>query len=430
MLGITEKYNQFKESTYFTGRKFVIYSLGIYLAATFTVGCLGLIIGSPLLTFPLAMLISSPVVWILMGIVLTAIYKVAVQPLFYLAKDFINGKRASKEGNSPEKQRLTKSESLDSRLDTTRQINDPDRRRRNSYSPSVDSGISISSTKSEQPKQTKVVRYNTAGDGNCFFHAVFGEKKDDSSSYRAERAQDMRLEWHRFLSKFTSLDDASMPAPLKAQLGKVFNMFLNKPRDLTGKSDTIKELAEQTVKKLKEVKERVEQLKKELVANIKLTENEVVSNLKEYAKQINQNLTEDEYNKTYNSEAITNSFLDEPKLYQAYLEATKSQNYFIFIEEVPILASLANIEIDVHYKSNNNDVHTVFKPNPEMINEDYQKNSDSWGDKEQETIYLGGNHYERAEIVEVTPSILEKTSSVVQTAAAACANALGLQNNP
>ncbi|MDR2832001.1 MAG: hypothetical protein LBV62_03770 [Rickettsiales bacterium] len=93
MLGTTEKYNQFKESTYFAGGKFVIYSLGIYLVATFTVGCLGLIIGSPLLTLPLAMLISHPVVWILMGVVLTVTYKMAIEPLFYLAKSYINGNR-------------------------------------------------------------------------------------------------------------------------------------------------------------------------------------------------------------------------------------------------------------------------------------------------------------------------------------------------
>ncbi|MGL9779723.1 MAG: Ulp1 family isopeptidase, partial [Wolbachia sp.] len=67
MLGITEKHNQFKKSTYFAGGKFVIYAACVYLAATFAAGCLGAVIGFPLLTFPLAMLISNPVVWVLMG---------------------------------------------------------------------------------------------------------------------------------------------------------------------------------------------------------------------------------------------------------------------------------------------------------------------------------------------------------------------------
>ncbi len=94
MSGIIEKYNQFKESTYFADGKFVIYATCVCLAATFAVGCLGLIIGFPLLTFPLAMLISNPVVWVLMGIILTVAYKMVVKPLFYLAKNYINGKGA------------------------------------------------------------------------------------------------------------------------------------------------------------------------------------------------------------------------------------------------------------------------------------------------------------------------------------------------
>ncbi|NSM56197.1 hypothetical protein HET73_00600 [Wolbachia endosymbiont of Atemnus politus] len=98
MLDTTEK------GTYFTklkdGGRFAIYAFGIHLAATFTIGCLGLIVGSPLLTFPLAMLISHPIVWVLMGVVLTAAYEMAVKPLFRLVKGYVNGKGASKEEKS------------------------------------------------------------------------------------------------------------------------------------------------------------------------------------------------------------------------------------------------------------------------------------------------------------------------------------------
>ncbi|QMV45658.1 hypothetical protein HC358_00585 [Wolbachia pipientis] len=104
MLGITEKYNQFKKSTYFAGGKFVIYAARVYLAATFAAGCLGAVIGFPLLTFPLAMLISNPVVWVLMGVVLTAAYKMVVKPLFHLAKDYINKKKAPEGEKSEEKE--------------------------------------------------------------------------------------------------------------------------------------------------------------------------------------------------------------------------------------------------------------------------------------------------------------------------------------
>ncbi|MGL9718609.1 MAG: hypothetical protein ACR5K9_08180 [Wolbachia sp.] len=98
MLGTTEK------GTYFTelravGR-FAIYAFGIYLGATFTIGCLGLIIGSPLLTFPLAMLISNPIVWILMGVALAVTYKLAIEPLFYWVKGYVNGKGAGQDKDS------------------------------------------------------------------------------------------------------------------------------------------------------------------------------------------------------------------------------------------------------------------------------------------------------------------------------------------
>ncbi|GFR11720.1 membrane-associated or secreted protein,Ulp1 protease family, C-terminal catalytic domain [Trichonephila clavata] len=119
MLGTT------KENTYFTklkaGGRFAIYAFGIYLAATLAVGCLGLMIGFPLLTFPLAILISHPVIWIIMGVVLTAAYK--------LAKNYIDGKRASQgeqktqdgdsgivPGSEPNSRNSSRRSSLDSGL--------------------------------------------------------------------------------------------------------------------------------------------------------------------------------------------------------------------------------------------------------------------------------------------------------------------------
>ncbi|GFY80029.1 ULP_PROTEASE domain-containing protein [Trichonephila inaurata madagascariensis] len=133
MSGIIEKYNQFKESTYFAGGKFVIYATCVCLVATFAVGCLGLIIGFPLLTFPLAMLISHPVIWIIMGIVVTAAYKMVVKPLFHLAKNYINGKGASKG---------EKSESMDSGVDTiSRKTDGSDDTEHRSSSTSLDSGL-------------------------------------------------------------------------------------------------------------------------------------------------------------------------------------------------------------------------------------------------------------------------------------------------
>ncbi|UFO00078.1 MULTISPECIES: hypothetical protein [Wolbachia] len=437
MLAIIERYNKSKESTHFTKLKasgrFAVYAFCIYLATTFTIGCLGLIMGSFLLTLPLAMLISNPIAWILMGIVLAATYKMVIEPLFYLVKGYVDEKGTVKEEKSPKEQKFTRSKSLDSGLDTiSRQTNDSDKRvRRNSYSPSTDSGVSMGSIESEQPKQTKIVRYNTTGDGNCFFHAVFGDSS--SGQYKAERAQDMRMEWNKFLSQFKSLGDSSMPTPLKEQLEKVFNMFLNKPGDLTGKSDKIRKLVEQMNKEIKNAEDNVEKLVSKAVSKLNISRDQAIHNLKEYAEAL-YGLGENEYNTQYNSEFITQSFLNKPELYQAYLEAIKSQSYFIFIEEISILASLANIEINVYYKDNNSEEQKKFEPNLQMINDDqlnqifnresYKLNDELWGDKKQETIYLTPGHYERCEVVEVEPSLIEKANSFVQDVIIAACNSV------
>ncbi|WP_341812456.1 hypothetical protein [Wolbachia endosymbiont (group A) of Conops quadrifasciatus] len=262
----------------------------------------------------------------------------------------------------------------------------------------------LQSRERKLPTNSQVVKYNTAGDGNCFFHAVFGD--NSSGPYKAERAQDMRMEWRKFLSQFTSLDDVSIPVPLRAQLEKVFNMFLNKPGDLTGKSDRIKELVEQTNRKIKNAEGNVKRLVSKAVSKFNISHDQAMRDLREYAEALDEN----EYDVQYNSEFITRSFLDKPELYQAYLEAIESKSYFPFIEEVQILASLANIEINVHCEVSGREKQQKFEPDPQMINNDdqlnqvfnresYKLNDELWGSKERETIYLGGNHYSRAEIV-------------------------------
>jgi len=255
-------------------------------------------------------------------------------------------------------------------------------------------------------KTSEVVKYNTTGDGNCFFHAVFGE--NSSGVYKTDKAQAMRQEWYRFLGQFKSLDDVSMPAPLRAQLEKVFNMFLNKPGDLTGESDKIKELVEQTKRKIENVEDNVKRLVNKAVSELNIPRDQAMRNLRKYAEDLN-NHSEDEYDDQYNSEFVTRSFLNESKLYQAYLKAIESPNYFIFIEEVQVLASLANIEISVHCEVDGREEQQKFEPNPGMINNDqpneflngesYKLNDELWGNKKKEVIYLGGNHYSRARVI-------------------------------
>ncbi|OAM01722.1 hypothetical protein [Wolbachia endosymbiont of Dactylopius coccus] len=166
---------------------------------------------------------------------------------------------------------------------------------------------------------SQIVKYSTAGDGNCFFHAVFGD--NSSGPYKAERAQDMRMEWHKFLSQFKSLNDSKMPKVLKERLLLVFhNVFP----------------------------------------------------------------TEELHFYTSN-------------LYKRYLNEMSKQGYFVYVEEVPILASLANVKIDIHSP----DLAYVqeIQPDPHMVNVSYEKNQELWGGKAQETIYLEGYHYSRAKVI-------------------------------
>ncbi|MDG7056696.1 MAG: hypothetical protein LKM43_00885 [Wolbachia endosymbiont of Penenirmus auritus] len=120
MLGTTKKGNYLTELK--DGGRFAIYAFGIYLGATLTIGCLGSIIGSTLLTFPLAMLISNPIVWILMGVALAVTYKLAIEPLFYWVKGYVSGKGADKDSgvgselDSENSSDVSSNDSLDSGL--------------------------------------------------------------------------------------------------------------------------------------------------------------------------------------------------------------------------------------------------------------------------------------------------------------------------
>ncbi len=96
------------------------------------------------------MLISNPVVWVLMGIILTVAYKMVVEPLFYLAKGYINGKRASKKEKSKEAE--IKLQELQKQ---------PEKNQERPKTPDRDSGVIIS---------------EIAIDNNSFLHKTEKEK--------------------------------------------------------------------------------------------------------------------------------------------------------------------------------------------------------------------------------------------------------------
>lgn len=201
----------------------------------------------------------------------------------------------------------------------------------------------------------KVKWHQTKGDGNCFFHAVFGDK-NSSNPYETKHADAMRKEWHNFLNQFNSLQDPTMPNQLKDQLKTIFIAFINNPEYLTNRSEQIKELADQT-------------------------------------RERRDNAGTD----VQSQQAIVNAFCKNENLYQYYLEAISSNNYYIFTEEIPILASLANIKITFYRKDNHGKMYSlVYPPDKELLGR-YQANLELWGTKEEAIIFHEGIHFSHAE---------------------------------
>ncbi|MCV3769134.1 MAG: hypothetical protein K0T53_00100 [Wolbachia pipientis] len=98
MSDITKKYNKF-ENCYFNklkaNKKLIIYAFNTYIIITISIGYLELITRSSPLISPLTILIFRPIIWIILGLVFTLIYKVAVKILYNLTKDFLNKKETN-----------------------------------------------------------------------------------------------------------------------------------------------------------------------------------------------------------------------------------------------------------------------------------------------------------------------------------------------
>ncbi|WP_375331292.1 hypothetical protein [Candidatus Tisiphia endosymbiont of Oplodontha viridula] len=201
----------------------------------------------------------------------------------------------------------------------------------------------------------KVKWHQTKGDGNCFFHAVFGDK-DSPNPYETKHADTMRKEWHNFLSQFNSLQDPKMPNKLKDQLKTIFTAFINNPEYLTNRSEQIKELADQT-------------------------------------RERSDNAGTD----VQSQQSIVNSFCENENLYQYYLGAISSNNYYVFTEEIPILASLANIKITFYRKDNHGKIYSLVYPLDKELLGQYQANLELWGTKEEAIIFHEGMHFSHAE---------------------------------
>lgn len=306
----------------------------------------------------------------------------------------------------------------------------------------------LESNVEKEPSNSQVVKHDTAGDGNCFFHAVFGE--NSSGVYKTDKAQAMRQEWYRFLGQFKSLSDPKMPNALKGHLKDFFEYMLNNIWEMPNVSKGMKELIGEINKKVDDIINKSaerknalrnkiiekfsedEEFRREIYEIIRCSINERnernvhsseeqrdLLNIEDLLKKENEKilcdrideelescayildttLTEEKYKEEYvtNNDIILDSVLDQEAFYQTYLEAIQKQGYFVFHGEIGILASLSNTEIEAYFEGQEGT--TIYKPDLNMINPEYVRKDELWNSKERETIYLEGNHYSRVKVI-------------------------------
>ncbi len=304
-------------------------------------------------------------------------------------------------------------------------------------------GRSVSDVE-QKLSSSQVVKYSTAGDGNCFFHAVFGE--NSSGVYKTDKAQAMRKEWREFLNQFKSLNDPKMPNALKQHLRTFFADLLSNTGEVLNVPKEMKELIGETNKKVDDIinesVERTKALKNNIIEKFSEDEkfcneiyevikqatdahnernaqqrdllsiedllkkeneetlyNRVGEELESCAHRLDTTLTEEKYKEEYitNNDIILDSIIGQKDFYQIYLKAIQKQGYFVFHGEIPILASLSNTEIEAYFEGQEG--MTIYKPDPSMINPEYVRKDELWVNKKKEVIYLGGNHYSRARVI-------------------------------
>ncbi|WP_425360602.1 OTU domain-containing protein [Candidatus Tisiphia endosymbiont of Ceraclea dissimilis] len=172
----------------------------------------------------------------------------------------------------------------------------------------------------DDANKVQIKVYDTIGYGNCFFHAVFGNRTN-ADHYKTDYARDMRKEWYNFLKQFHSLEDQNMPDELRERLEKIFS-------------------------------------------------------------------SQDLLNKYQNASPINKS-----TIYRKYLQDIQHNSYYVMFEEIPILASLAKIQIVLNVGN------TLDIINPSLeLSGNYNTNQTLWGNKKEAIIYHQGIHFSHAEI--------------------------------
>ncbi|WP_353281154.1 OTU domain-containing protein [Wolbachia endosymbiont (group A) of Andrena trimmerana] len=184
--------------------------------------------------------------------------------------------------------------------------------------------------------KANAAHFDTKGDGNCFFHAVFGDV-NSSSLYETDKAQAMRQEWCKFLGKFKSLEDELMPKELKEALLLIFQEVFKEVKPEEHISDCI---------------------------------------------------------------------------YKEYLAKIAEQSYHVYVNEIVILASLANIKIKLHIEGQSS--HDI-EPNEKLLSKNYKRNDEIWGKRKQVEIRHNGiNHFSYSKSSVEQPSLKDIGNSLIR----------------
>lgn len=319
----------------------------------------------------------------------------------------------------------------------------------------------------------------TVGDGNCFFHACFGEK-NQRGELEAKDAKVMREEWFNYLNQFSSLNDSNMPEALHEEMQKILEYCISNPEqidnnfsdvtaalrqrheadipnikamavkeDILGnlhriihllipsilntklhtKGDSLKandqriiinhlkeiagyqhnqQVAEIDIKKLLAKKDEIiHYLLQE--KTIIYTKNWIANDLKNLV-MLFKGITSQQYDSTYTSNTVAIKICNDPGLYSAYLRAISSQTYFVFIEEIKLLASLFNSQIKI-YHTGSSEAKT-FEPNKEMIqwvNASANAELTKFCNRKKIVIRLDNQHFER---IDTSPPLFHNSAGV------------------
>lgn len=118
-----------------------------------------------------------------------------------------------------------------------------------------------------------------------------------------------------------------------------------------------------------------------------MVHNEIASHL-----AILQNISVEEARNLYTAGTIASRYINSPQVYQAYLLAIQQHQYFVYIEEIPIIATLSQQTIIVHFSE---EIKRPFVPSDQ---EDPAVSLQFWTwpqSENQTSIYLQGEHYSK-----------------------------------